>query len=187
MKTEDARTFGYFDSRYKKDFTDPDFGLRLWSVGGRCEFTNRKVIEITALDERKAGENCLPEDLNLFVNNWGDTFGRGMEKSHMRSIIVDFDPDAHPEFVTDNSVVCNDPETVYRMSCISPPHLIGSIEGWNIVWFRHKAFAIPQSTGPINLEKEEGRLKELGGMSFPGIPAAEEFVAQALREAKSTL
>ncbi|WP_267423471.1 glycosyltransferase family A protein [Methylobacterium sp. GC_Met_2] len=181
MKTTDARNFGYFDSRYKKDFTDPDFGLRLWSVGGRCEFTSKKIVEITALDARKAGENCLPEDLDLFVNSWGEKYGLRMEKSHMRSIIVDFDPTVHPEFVSDNTVFCNDPESVYKMSCISPPHLISSTGGWNLVWFRHKAFAIHQSVGPLDFEKEEERLSELGGMSFTNIPAAEEFIRDAIR------
>jgi hypothetical protein len=186
MKRSDALDFGYFDSLYLKDFTDPDFGMRVWSIGGRCEFTEKRLVHITDLDARKGGEKCLPEDLERFVRTWGARFGKGCDTSHMRAIIVDFDPEAFPEFVTDGTVFNNTPEFIAKIADVSPPHLVESADNWNIVWFRRKAYALAWSAGPVDLNESENDLERIGARIFPTISEAREFVLRQWGKEKVT-
>ncbi|MCQ8102486.1 hypothetical protein NP590_00095 [Methylomonas sp. SURF-2] len=152
MRLEDALSIGYFDGRFKKDFTDTDLSFKVWSKGGRCEYSKKKLINITKADIRKGGENCLDEDLDLFAKKWGAIYGQGFKASSMRCINIDFDPDHHPEFVQDYSVYNNEIEVISKLHRISPPHLVKSINSFNIVSFKGKFLNVPFSLGSIDLD-----------------------------------
>ena len=181
LRRVDALTLGYFDGNYKKGFTDSDFCLKVWSVGGRCEFTERRLIEITAEDKRKGTEDCPANDLGYFLDKWAARYGRGFDTSHMRAINVDFDPELYPELVDGFSVHDNTPTFVARATALSPPHLVESTDSWNIVWFRGAAYALPQSVGRISLENENDRARvfEAGGASFETIAEARSYALRA--------
>ncbi len=152
MRLEDALKIGYFDGRFKKDFTDADLSFKVWSRGGRCEYSKNKLINITEEDKRKGGDNCLDEDLNLFLEKWGAKYGQGFKVSSMRCINIDFDPDVYPEFVTNYSVYRNNAEFISKLQCISPPHLVTSINDFNIVKYKGRFLNVPFSLGPIDLD-----------------------------------
>jgi hypothetical protein len=157
LRRDHALSLGYFDGNYKKGFTDSDLGLKVWTSGGRCEYSVEKLIQITAEDKRKGGEDCPADDLGYFLEKWGEKYGRGFDASYMRAINVDFDPDDHPEFVTDRTVYNNDPKFVRRMATHAPPHLINSINAINIVRYKGEFLNVPQSLGPIDLRTDSGR------------------------------
>ena len=159
MRRDQALSLGYFDGNYKKGFTDSDLGFKVWSSGGRCEYSVERLIEITAEDNRKAGEDCPPDDLKYFVEKWGSKYGHGFDSSYMRAINVDFDPEANPEFVDNRTVFNNSPEFVWRMAMQGPPHLINSINGVNIVRYKGEFLNVPQTLGPLDLQTPQDRNK----------------------------
>lgn len=181
LHTADALELGYFDGNYKKGFTDSDFSLKVWSAGGRCEFSKHRLIAITAEDKRKGGDDCPADDLGYFLQKWATRYGRGFDTSHMRAVNIDFDPELYPELVTGFSVYDNTPLFVARATALAPPHLVESVGTWNIVWFRGLAHALPQSTGPINLEDNDDRIRALraGGASFATIAEARSYALRA--------
>jgi hypothetical protein len=170
MRREQALSIGYFDGNYKKGFTDSDLGLKVWSCGGRCEYSVEKLIEVTDADKRKGAEDCPADDLRYFVEKWGRRYGRGFDTSYMRAINVDFDPELNPEFVDDRTVFNNSPRFVSRMAMQAPPHLINSINGVNIVRYRGEFLTVPQGLGPLDLRTPEHRNK-------PGIKAYRTLAA----------
>ncbi len=170
MRRDQALSLGYFDGNYKKGFTDSDLGLKVWSSGGRCEYSVEKLIEVTAEDARKGGEDCPADDLEYFIEKWGSKYGRGFDISYMRAINVDFDPEANPEFVDNRTVFNNSPRFVWRMAMQGPPHLIHPINGVNIVRYKGEFLNVPQSLGPLDLRTPEGRNK-------PGIKAYRTLAA----------
>lgn len=180
LRTADALSLGYFDSNYKKGFADSDLGLKVWSSGGRCEFTENKLVEITAEDERKGAEDCPAEDLQYFLEKWGVRYGKGFDTSHMRAINLDFDPKLYPELVAGFSVYRNSSAFVARVNMLSPPHLMETMENWNIVWFGGAAYAVPHSAGKVNLENTSdlAHVFDSGGASFETVGEARAFAVQ---------
>lgn len=189
LRRADALRIGYFDGNYRRAFTDSDLGLKVWSVGGRCEFTNDRLIEVTAEDKRKGTEACPPSDLRRFLDRWAGRYGQGFDTSHMRAINIDFDPDLHPELVDGFSIYDNTPEFVARATALSPPHLVESAGLWNIVWFRGAAYALPQHVGDIDLASEEGRARLLraGGEVFGTIAEARSHIRSSAARAVERL
>lgn len=181
LHTADARELGYFDGNYRKGFTDSDFSLKVWSAGGRCEFSKRRLIAITAEDKRKGGDDCPADDLGYFLEKWGARYGRGFDTSHMRAVNIDFDPERYPELVAGFSVYDNTSSFVARATALAPPHLVESVGTWNIVWFRGLAHALPQSAGPVNLENNDDRMQAFraGGVSFATIAEARLYALRA--------
>jgi hypothetical protein len=79
---------GFFDPGYCSNWGDCDLGLRVWSTGGRVEFSRRIVIDITRDDERPRPS---PEtgDMVVFLNRWGAKYGDGYDLSHVRGFNLD--------------------------------------------------------------------------------------------------
>ena len=123
----------------------PIWASRSGQAAGAANTSVERLIEITAEDNRKAGEDCPPDDLKYFVEKWGSKYGHGFDTSYMRAINVDFDPEANPEFVDNRTVFNNSPEFVWRMAMQGPPHLINSINGVNIVRYKGEFLNVPNS------------------------------------------
>jgi glycosyltransferase involved in cell wall biosynthesis len=157
LRRDHAMNIGYFDGNYRTGFTDSDLSLKIWSAGGRCEYSVERLIEITAEDKRKGGEDCPADDLGYFVKKWRWKYGWRFDTSYMRAINVDFDPELNPEFIKDRTVFNNRPSFVRQMALYSPPHLIQSIGEMNIVRYKGEFLVVPWSIGPIDLRTPEGR------------------------------
>jgi hypothetical protein len=89
LRRDHAMNIGYFDGNYQTGFTDSDLSLKIWSAGGRCEYSVERLIEITAEDKRKGGEDCPADDLGYFVKKWRGKYGWRFDTSYMRAISVE--------------------------------------------------------------------------------------------------
>jgi hypothetical protein len=153
MRLEHARQIDWYDGKFIRGFADTDVGFRIWSVGGRCEFTARRLIRPTDDDQRKGPDLFRPQEFEFFTRKWAWRYGQGFDLSETHPINVHFDPVAHPEFVDGFSVYRNSPAQVAEIEKHSPPCLVRSENGINVVWYQGRFHCIPQELGPVDLEK----------------------------------
>lgn len=106
---------GYFSDDYKAHFGDPDLALRVWSAGGRCEFTTEPVIarierDAGATPDRTHKETSLSRDLSVFAAKWGPKFGAGWKTEALRDFNFDINPAMQLMLCRENSIYFNHPE-----------------------------------------------------------------------------
>jgi hypothetical protein len=101
---------GWFDPAFKKGFADGDLALRVWSAGGRCEWSERALLVVTHEDDRKDGVMFDLSDLDLFVNRWAPRYGKGWDVSHIRGFNLDIEPYFFPDLTEGNTITHNAPD-----------------------------------------------------------------------------
>lgn len=105
---------GYFSDQLRARFGDPDIALRIWTMGGRCEFTTKSLI---AFDERRSPEedarthkqSALERDMATFLATWEPVYGQGWDTSHLRGFNLDMPMAAYMVLGRDNTVHFNTP------------------------------------------------------------------------------
>ena len=118
MRTSTARTLGWFTDEYQVGFADSDLAMRIWSAGGRCEWTSVGIV--TFLDDEEeaqkqeltfGGAHCMPNDMALFLAKWAPKYGAGWDTSYLRGFNIDITPERFPEFMdeTRRTLYFNDP------------------------------------------------------------------------------
>ena len=100
---------GWFDPAYKKGFADSDLALRIWSAGGRCEWSDKAYIVVHHDDNRKDGVVFDPRDMELFVERWAPVYGQGWQTGHIRDFNMDVVPEDFTGLVSDNTFHQNCP------------------------------------------------------------------------------
>lgn len=109
---------GFYLSNYKHHFTDSDFALRIWSIGGACGFTERGYIVRTP---REAGASAataqqlansraesIRRDMDVFTQAWAPRYGQGWRLEDLRDFNIDVDA-IFRMFVADgNTIYLND-------------------------------------------------------------------------------
>lgn len=123
LRRDHAISVGYYDGNYKRGFGDCDLALKIWSRGGRCEFSGRQLLLMTAEDARKGHELSAlyaPEDLEYFAGKWAPRYGRGFGVSSLRAFNIDIDPVLRPALVKDFSIFENSPDFVMRATARVP-------------------------------------------------------------------
>lgn len=108
---------GWFDPAYKKGFADSDLALRVWSSGGRCEWSSRSLIVVHHDDDRKAGVVFEQSDMDLFVERWAGKYGRGWQTGKIRDFNMDVVPEAIPSLASDRTIYQNEPG--YRLRALA--------------------------------------------------------------------
>lgn len=106
-----AKVGGWLSGEYRHGFSDSDLALRVWSSGGRCEWSESVIIAHID-DMRKHGVVCNDNDMRLFTSCWGPRYGAGWDMSHLRGFNLDFVPEQFPGVLDDSrrSVYRNDPK-----------------------------------------------------------------------------
>lgn len=105
---------GYFSDEFRARFGDPDLALRVWTMGGRCEFTTQSLI---AFDDRRSPEenarthkdSALDRDTATFLAKWAPVYGEGWDTSHLRGFNLDMPLAAYMVLGRDNTVHFNTP------------------------------------------------------------------------------
>ncbi len=111
VRREYIERVGWYDPAYAKGFADGDLALRIWAVGGRCEWSDNGLIQVDLeADNRKEGVMFSPSDLDLFVQRWAPRYGDGWDTSHIRGFNIDIEPYNFPKLALDNTVYYNHPE-----------------------------------------------------------------------------
>ena len=111
---------GFYLPQLRHHFTDSDFALRIWSIGGACGFTERDYIERkprdtagfadTAMRLDSSRNESLKRDMETFLGLWGARYGKGWNARELRSINIDVDP-IFRMFVADgNTIYVNHPK-----------------------------------------------------------------------------
>jgi hypothetical protein len=113
---------GYFSDAYFAHFGDPDLALRVWSGGGRCEFTADPLIDRIERDAapgagriKAAGpaqthkETALERDAKTFVSRWKEKFGAHWPTAEIRDFNIDLNIGHQLMLARDHSVFVNDP------------------------------------------------------------------------------
>lgn len=110
-----ARIGGYYDPGYRAHFGDCDIGLRVWELGGRCEFCRDARISAAP---RKQNPNA-PEaptrrsarmaDMARFVARWAPVYGRGWKTSELRDFNLNVPGRFFADVLTDHTIRRNDP------------------------------------------------------------------------------
>ena len=179
MRKEQIKKHGWISPDYRMGFGDGDLGMRIWSLGGRCEFSHARVLKVTPDDNRKAGQLFAEEDLKLFIKRWGPRFGNGWDTSHIRGFNHDICPEDNQEILdeTKRTVYHNDPVTkktlpVNGMIAMNKnqPYLVAVVGTKNIVCHHGKFLVVPQSLGPLDLTRPDHRAR-------PGIMSCDTLVA----------
>jgi hypothetical protein len=108
---------GWFDPAYRKGFADSDLALRIWSAGGRCEWTETSQLVVHHDDDRKAGVVFTDADMALFLSRWASRYGKGWDTSQIRGFNMDVVPEDFPALVDSNTFHRNDPS--FRQSVLA--------------------------------------------------------------------
>lgn len=121
MRLADVRRVGWLTDEYRTGFADSDLAMRVWSSGGRCEWSREALIVVHADDQRKNMSmspdildqaHCRPDDMALFIKKWAPKYGAGWDTSYLRGFNTDLTPERFPQFVdkTGRSIFYNKPE-----------------------------------------------------------------------------
>jgi len=124
---------GYFSREFQSHFTDPDLGLRIWDIGGRCErteapvvaFTDRVGDEATSTLSRKGVS--LARDTRVFYAKWAGKYGAGWRGDDVDDFNINVDAIAELVVGRDCSIYLNDP--VFKT--LIDNYLVNA-ERWNI-------------------------------------------------------
>lgn len=113
-RTDFCREVGWIGADYRAGFGDSDLGMRVWSVGGRCEFSTAGLIRPTLSDKRKSGEDrpkptYTSDDLKLFVSRWAPEYGYGWVTDRIEDFNVDLRPADNAVLCYGNTIYYNDP------------------------------------------------------------------------------
>lgn len=85
---------GYYPSEFRAHFADPDIGMRVWSAGGRCEFSPQPLIARVQRDEgplERHKSASLDGDMRLFLSRWQPVYGAGWAGDELRDFNIDLD------------------------------------------------------------------------------------------------
>ena len=101
---------GWYDPAYLKGFADGDLALRIWAGGGRCEWSDAGLIQVSMDDDnRKNGVMYAPSDMTLFVERWSPKYGAGWDTGDLRGFNIDFEPQVFPQLCDGNTAYLNEP------------------------------------------------------------------------------
>ncbi len=107
-------TVGYFSDAYQAHFGDSDLALRIWSAGGRCEFTRRPLIIHYTTKDRDHGPTrkltSYEQDKAVLVERWAGRYGIGWDTAIGTNFNSDIDPLTQIAFVRDHTIFFNDPK-----------------------------------------------------------------------------
>jgi hypothetical protein len=73
MRKFDVDKYGWYDPIFFSRYGDNDLGLRIWSVGGRVEWSERPIIDVHP-DNATNGMNIRYEDQIKFLQRWQSQF-----------------------------------------------------------------------------------------------------------------
>jgi hypothetical protein len=117
MRTEDVKKVGgWLPSDYWGGFSDSDLALRVWSSGGRCEWSKEGLVipheDNFARTYVGGGAVWTPADMALFLQRWAPRYGAGWDTSNLRRFNIDLIPERYPELIDDTgrSIFFNRPE-----------------------------------------------------------------------------
>lgn len=120
MRQSMVDDIGWIGPEYRSGFGDSDLGMRIWAMGGRCEFSPLGLIVATADDQRKAGVLFTDADMVLFLERWAPTFGAGWPTDHIRAFNRDLVPEEWPTLVSDWTIYHNNPNLVDTIGVLLP-------------------------------------------------------------------
>lgn len=113
-----AAVGGWLDGAFVAGFADSDLALRVWSTGGRCEWSVQGLLRPLPDDARKRdaddgarrpAANYTQGDLDLFISRWAPVYGSGWPVARLSDFCIDLDPAHNTPLVEDNSIFCNYP------------------------------------------------------------------------------
>lgn len=105
-----ATKIGFYDKGYRQGFVDSDFSLRIWDAGGRCEWSERRLIVVRPDDDgRKERVYYAESDYALCVERWQSKYGQGWDTTHLRGFNCDIVPESFNGFTQGNSIFQNLP------------------------------------------------------------------------------
>lgn len=73
MRKRDVDRYGWYDPIFYSRYGDNDLGLRIWSVGGRVEWTEKPLIDVHA-DNARNGMAIREDDRYKFLQRWQSRF-----------------------------------------------------------------------------------------------------------------
>ncbi|HEX9465237.1 MAG TPA: hypothetical protein VGB82_21750 [Alphaproteobacteria bacterium] len=102
---------GYYSDAYQAHFADSDLALRIWSAGGRCEFSERPLIALDTGNLRPATRKgkAMAADMATFVQRWAGRYGAGWDVSHLDGFLLDLNPLLQLSCVRERTVRLNTP------------------------------------------------------------------------------
>lgn len=104
---------GLFSSEFKAHCGDPDFALRVWQAGGRCEpCFDAKYIPIGArelFDESAHRSSAMVHDFRRFTDKWADSYGLGWPTNHPRDYSLNIYGMIFDLVLEDGTIFMNDP------------------------------------------------------------------------------
>jgi hypothetical protein len=96
MRRADAARGLWITGEYRVGFADVDLGMRVWSAGGRCEWSRNPLVRVLPDDDRKIGgadwtgeAHTREADTRLFLSRWAARYGVGYDVQNLRGFNVD--------------------------------------------------------------------------------------------------
>ena len=104
-------TVGYYPEPYRAHFADVDLGLRIWSAGGRCEFSEKPLVTLHNPPGREQSHKnkTLEKDMAAFAARWAPKYGQGWDTSRLDGFNLEIGPMEQLLFARDNTIWFNDP------------------------------------------------------------------------------
>lgn len=105
------QTVGFYDEAYQAHFADADMALRIWSSGGRCEFSERPLIVHSEPDRdaaRTRKSTALDADMATFLARWAPRHGAGWPTSGYLDFNHGINALTQLTFSSGNSIYFND-------------------------------------------------------------------------------
>jgi hypothetical protein len=130
MRRVDVDRIGWIGRTYRAGFGDSDLAMRVWSAGGRCEWSSAGLLRPTPADKRKEEDRLearrpaaayTEDDLDLFKFSWLPHYGAGWPVGGIDSFNVDLRPEENEVLIdpAGNTFYCNAPgfmDCVVRMT-----------------------------------------------------------------------
>jgi hypothetical protein len=114
MCRADVHDVGWIDPDYRAGFGDSDLAMRVWSSGGRCEWSEAGLLRPMPSDKRKeASDDRRPAaaytdaDLALFIRRWASRYAPGWPIVGIDSFNIDVRSEENMHLVDGNTICEN--------------------------------------------------------------------------------
>lgn len=124
MRRHDVEAVGgWITPGYRAGFGDSDLAMRVWSCGGRCEWSDIGLIypsradrrKLTDATDRRPAANYTDADMALFLSRWAPIYGAGWDTSRIDGFNIDVRPEENTDLASGNTFFFNSPDFAERV------------------------------------------------------------------------
>jgi hypothetical protein len=87
MRRDYVKSIGWLGYSYRVGFGDSDLALRVWTLGGHCEFLPHPLLWATEEDSQRKKASHTKEDFDTFLERWMIDYGANYDCRQINGFI----------------------------------------------------------------------------------------------------